>query len=88
VWTSRAVTKEVMSAAEEPRPVFATSASATPVGLKGGICASEASSEGKPRLLSCRIETEEVVSRECERYPRRSTMPGPAASKSRYLQRL
>lgn len=47
-----------MSAAEEPRPVLATSASATPVGLKGGIWASEASSVDRPRLLSCRIGTE------------------------------
>ncbi len=47
-----------MSAAEEPRPVLATSASATPVGLKGGICAREASPTGRPRLLSCRIGTE------------------------------
>ena len=62
-----------MSAAEEPRPVLATSASATPVGLKGGIWASEASSTGKPRLLSCRIETEvddqsEVQALSKERY--------------------
>ena len=56
--TSKAVTKEVMSAAEEPSPVLATSASATPVGLNGGICASEASATGKPRLLSCRTGTE------------------------------
>jgi hypothetical protein len=41
-----------MSAAEEPRPVLATSGSATPVGLKGGICASEASETGRLRLLS------------------------------------
>jgi hypothetical protein len=49
------VTREVMSAAEEPSPVLATSASATPVGLNGGICASEASPMGKPLLLSCKI---------------------------------
>ena len=41
-----------MSAAEEPRPVLATSASATPVGLKGGISAREASETGRLRLLS------------------------------------
>ena len=58
VWMSRAVTREVMSAAEEPSPVLATFASATPVGLNGGICASEASSTCKPRLLSCRFKTE------------------------------
>jgi hypothetical protein len=57
VWMSRAVTREVMSAADEPSPVLATSASATPVGLKGGVCASEASPMGKPRLLSYRVET-------------------------------
>jgi hypothetical protein len=41
-----------MSAAEEPRPVLATSASATPVGLNGGICERDASEMGRLRLLS------------------------------------
>ena len=41
-----------MSAAEEPRPVLATSASATPVGLNGGIAARVAREIGKLRLLS------------------------------------
>ena len=43
-----------MSAAEEPRPVLATSASATPVGLNGGIAAREARETGRLRLLSYR----------------------------------
>ena len=43
-----------MSAAEEPRPVLATSTSATPVGLKGGIAAREARERGRLRLLSYR----------------------------------
>jgi hypothetical protein len=43
-----------MSAAEEPRPVLATSASATPVGLNGGISAREAKEIGRLRLLSYR----------------------------------
>jgi hypothetical protein len=38
-WTSSAVTEDVMSATEEPRPVLATSASSMPVGLKGSISA-------------------------------------------------
>lgn len=43
-----------MSAAEDPRPVLATSASSTPVGLNGGICAREVSETGRLRLLSYR----------------------------------
>lgn len=50
----RAVTRDVMSAAEEPRPVLATSASATPVGLNGGIASRESSDTGRLRLLSYR----------------------------------
>ncbi len=43
-----------MSAAEEPRPVLATSASSTPVGPNGGIASREASEMGRLRLLSYR----------------------------------
>jgi len=43
-----------MSAAEEPRPVLATSARATPVGANGGIAAREASETGRLRVLSYR----------------------------------
>jgi hypothetical protein len=44
-----------MSAAEDPRPVLATSASSTPVGLNGGICAREVIETGRLRLLSYKI---------------------------------
>lgn len=46
------MTRDVMSAAEEPRPVLATSASATPVGLNVGIAAREAKETGRLRLFS------------------------------------
>ena len=51
-WMSSAVTKDVMSANEEPRLVLATSASSTPVALKGGDSACEASEMDSCRLLS------------------------------------
>jgi hypothetical protein len=61
-WMSRAVTKEVIRAAEEPRPVFATSVIAMPIGLNGGNLASEASKTGNWWLLSCSVK---VVRKAC-----------------------
>jgi hypothetical protein len=55
VWTSNAETKEVISAAEEPRPVLATSARATPVKQKGSSFASEEREMDQPRFLSCEV---------------------------------
>ncbi len=78
-----------MSAAEEPRPVLATSASATAVGLKGESCVSEAMSAGKPRLLSCKIGTEADGQSGLQTLSEKvDTVPGPVESKSRYLQQL
>lgn len=51
----RLETSEVMSAAEEPSPVLCTSASCTPVLLKGGIWAKEASVGGSFFASSCTI---------------------------------
>ena len=74
-----------MSAAEEPRPVLATSASATPVGLKGGISAREASETGRLRLLSF-YRAADFSCCERARNRRRENVPGLVGSKSRYLR--
>lgn len=50
---SREDTSEVMSAAEEPRPVLCTSDSRTPVCKKGGSWARDLSVAGRLRSASC-----------------------------------
>lgn len=48
-WTRRADVREVMSAAEDPRPVLCTSEMSTLVGVNGGICSRDLSIRGSPR---------------------------------------
>lgn len=58
----RADTREVMRAAEEPRPVLCTEESCTPVWRKGGSWEREASVGGRFRAVSYIIPTKRHVS--------------------------
>jgi hypothetical protein len=78
-----------MSAAEEPRPVLATSARATPVGLNGGIAAREAKVTGRLRLLSYKkVDGRFSSASGCGVGEGKGYVPGLVASRSRYLRRL